>query len=162
MRKINVEISAEEHDSLASLDDQGKLLLKKSREVIQNAYAPYSRFKVACSVLLSSGEIITGTNQENAAYPSGLCAERVALFSAMSQYPNAKVLALGIIAQNESDNIKSPISPCGSCRQVIAEYEKKQSSTITLYLQGSKDGKILKINSNKDLLPFAFDSDFLK
>jgi cytidine deaminase len=109
---------------------------------------------------LNSGEIITGNNQENAAYPSGLCAERVAIFYAGSQYPEAKVNSIAISAKSLNSKTTKAVPPCGACRQVLAEYEVKQNSLIEIYFMG-ESGKVLKSSSVKDLLPLIFDSTFL-
>lgn len=124
------------------------------------AYAPYSNFTVGCALLLANGEIITGNNQENAAYPSGLCAERVAIFAAGSQYPGVAVLKLAITASPEDDSFHKPVPPCGACRQSIAEYENNQENDIELYFMGAT-GKVLKSDSLRDLLPLVFDKNYL-
>ena len=121
---------------------------------------PYSSFKVGAALQLKSGEIITGNNQENAAYPSGLCAERVAIFYAGSQHPEATIQSMAISAKSMNSKITKPVAPCGSCRQVLAEYEVNQNSLMELYFMG-ESGKVVKSNSVKDILPLVFDSTFL-
>src|SRR5690606_6679104 len=122
--------------------------------------APYSKFRVGAAVLLDNGEVVLGSNQENAAYPSGLCAERVAIFHAGAVYPDATILQIAISAASDVHTTTSPIPPCGSCRQSIAEYEFRQSRPIELYFMG-ETGAIYKSDSLKNLLPFSFDKNFL-
>ena len=126
----------------------------------KNAYAPYSQFRVGAALLLENGEIILGTNQENAAFPSGLCAERVALYQAASNFPDIKISAIAITAHSDKTGQSSPITPCGSCRQSIAEYENKQESPIALYFEG-ESGKIYKSDSLNNLLPLIFNKKLL-
>src|SRR5690606_5030333 len=124
------------------------------------AYSPYSRFRVGAALALDNGEVVIGSNQENAAYPSGLCAERVAVFHAGAVYPEAKIVQLAISAASDDKIVDSQIPPCGSCRQVIAEYELKQDVPIEIYFMG-ETGKVLKSGSLKNLLPLVFDRNFL-
>jgi cytidine deaminase len=126
----------------------------------KTAYAPYSHFKVGTAILLDNGEIIVGSNQENAAYPSGLCAERVAVFYAGAKYPEAKILKMAISAASDNTTTSAPIPPCGACRQSIAEYEIKQNTPIEIYFMG-EIGSIYKSDSLKNLLPLLFDKKFL-
>ena len=122
--------------------------------------SPYSRFRVGAALLLDNGKVVLGSNQENAAYPSGLCAERVAIFYAGANYPEAKILKMAISATSDLTSNTTPIPPCGSCRQSIAEYEFKQELNIEMYFMGEM-GEIYKSNSLKNLLPFTFDKNFL-
>lgn len=124
------------------------------------AYAPYSSFTVGCAILLENGKIITGNNQENAAYPSGLCAERVAIFAAGAAFPGVPVLKMAITASPKDDSFHKPVPPCGACRQSIAEYENNQKNDIALYFMGAS-GNVLKSNSLRDLLPLVFDKKYL-
>ena len=135
-------------------------LMNQAVDVRKKAYAPYSRFRVGAALLLDNGKIILGSNQENAAYPSGLCAERVAIFYAGANYPEAKILKIAISATSDLTSNTTPIPPCGSCRQSIAEYEFKQELPVEIYFMGEK-GEIYKSNSLKNLLPFTFDKNFL-
>ncbi len=141
----------------ADLTEEEKSLINKAKKASEKAYAPYSSFQVGAAVLLDNGEIITGNNQENAAYPSGLCAERIAVFYANAQYPDVSVKMLAIAAQNGGKWLEKPVSPCGSCRQVLLETERRFDTDIQVLLYGEKE--ILKIESIKDLLPFAFYLD---
>lgn len=160
MKEICVNITFKVFDSINELDFETKNLMNKAIEARKTAYAPYSSFSVGASLLLDNNEIITGTNQENAAYPSGLCAERVAIFYAGSQFPRAKVLKLCITASPMDRESDIPIPPCGACRQSIAEYESKQEAAIEIYFMGAK-GEIYKSDSLKNLLPFMFDKNHL-
>ena len=135
-------------------------LMAQAIAVRKNAYAPYSKFKVGAALLLDNGQLVLGSNQENAAYPSGLCAERVAIFQAGAIYPDAKILKMAITAASDNNQTTAPIPPCGSCRQSIAEYEIKQDFPIEIYFMG-EIGVIYKSDSLKNLLPFMFDKKFL-
>ena len=136
-------------------------LLQKAIEARANAYAPYSEFNVGASLLMDDGSIFTGNNQENAAYPSGICAERVAIWTAMSQLPKGKIIKIVITASSNKTKVNRPVAPCGSCRQAIAEYEIKQDSNIEIFFTG-ETGEIVKAHSIKDLLPWLFDNTMLK
>jgi cytidine deaminase len=161
MKIIKFNSTAHSYASADELENADRLLLDKAESASHNAYAPYSHFRVGAAVLLDNGLIVTGNNQENAAYPSGLCAERVAVFAAMSQHPNAVVKAIAITANSDAFIVDTPVTPCGSCRQVIAEYEHKSQSGIKLILGGAT-GKILIFENMGALLPFAFDAGKLK
>ena len=158
MKKVDIITTTYEYDSLDELSQEEQVLINKSKEIVKNAYAPYSKFNVGAAVLLANGEIITGTNQENAAYPSGLCAERVAIFYANSKYPNIPVKAIAVTAFTNNQFIEKPLPPCGSCRQVIVETETRFNTPIKIYLV-SKD-KITVIEDAKTLLPINFDEHF--
>ncbi len=140
---------------LEALDGSQQELIEKAREALNHAYAPYSNFKVGAAVLLDNGEVITGSNQENAAYPSGLCAERVALFSAHHLYPNAKVKALAIAAADKGVELKNPIMPCGACVQVMSESITRSGCSFQVLLYGSSRSYVL--DDARDLLPFRFE-----
>ncbi|HEU4790269.1 MAG TPA: cytidine deaminase [Flavobacterium sp.] len=135
-------------------------LMLKAIEVRKAAYAPYSKFRVGAAILLDNGEIIVGSNQENAAYPSGLCAERVAIFYAGAIYPEANILKMAITAASDNNKTVTPVPPCGACRQSIAEYEIRQDSPIEIYYMG-ETGSIHQSTSLKNLLPFMFDNKLL-
>jgi len=158
-KKIICEYS--EFNSIEDLDKSDKELLERAIEVTANAYSPYSNFNVGASIRLSNGEIICGSNQENAAYPSGLCAERVAMFYASSRFPNIPFETMAIAANSKYINVDKPITPCGSCRQVMIEYEFLSKKNIRLILYGN-EGKVFIINSFKDLVPFPFVPENLK
>lgn len=154
--KINFEVIP----SYQELSDIEKTLFDKAKSIREQAYATYSNFWVGCAILLENGEIITGNNQENAAYPSGLCAERTTIFWASANYPDIKIKKLFVIGAPKDALTSVAIPPCGGCRQAILEYEAKQKDAIEIYF-ASLDGEIMKSKSIRDLLPFSFDSSFL-
>ncbi len=160
MKQKNITTVTYEYDSLDELSKNEQILIQKSKDAVKNAYAPYSKFQVGAAVLLENGEIITGTNQENAAYPSGLCAERVAVFYANSKYPDVPVKAIAVTAFTNNNFVKTPIPPCGSCRQVLVETETRFQKPIKIYLVS--ESKITVINDAKDLLPLNFDESSLE
>lgn len=147
-------------ESYDKLDETEKTLFDKAKKIRDSAYAPYSDFTVGCAILLENGEIITGSNQENAAYPSGLCAERTTIFWIGANYPDVKMKKLFVIGAPRESQTSFPIPPCGACRQSILEYEAKQKEEIEIYF-ASLDGPIYKTKSIRDLLPFSFDASFL-
>jgi cytidine deaminase len=134
-------------------------LLEKAKEQVQNAYAPYSGFNVGAAVELENGEIFTGNNQENAAYPSGLCAERVAMFYANARYPNVPVKTLAIAAFVNGKFLPNPVTPCGSCRQVLLETESRFGKDIPVLLYGTEE--VYLIENVKQLLPLCFEKSSL-
>jgi cytidine deaminase len=160
MKEISVTSSFLVYDSIKELSNEVQDLMEQAIEIRKKAYAPYSKFRVGAALLLDNGKIVLGSNQENAAYPSGLCAERVAIFHAGSVYPEAKILKMAITAASDTNQTKAPIPPCGSCRQSIAEYEIKQETPIEIYFMG-EIGEVYQSTSLKNLLPFMFDKKFL-
>ena len=160
MKEINITSSFTIFDNLNELPAEIQDLMNQAVEIRKKAYAPYSKFKVGAALLLDNGKVILGSNQENAAYPSGLCAERTAIFYAGSAYPEAKILKMAITAASDTNQTTTPIPPCGSCRQSIAEYEIKQDTPIEIYFMG-EIGKVYKSSSLKNLLPLMFDKKFL-
>jgi len=160
MKSVNITATFTIYNSIGELPETAKNLMEQAIIAREKAYAPYSNFKVGAAILLENGTIILGNNQENAAYPSGLCAERVAIYNAAANFPNIGIKALAITATSTEKDLDSPVAPCGSCRQSIAEYEVKQQSPITIYFMG-KIGKVAKSDSLKDLLPLTFDKSFL-
>ena len=147
-------------DTIDDLLENDLHLMKAAKQALNNAYAPYSQFNVGAAVLLENGIIVTGNNQENAAYPSGICAERVAIWSASSQYPGMVIKKIAISVKSNLKQVSSPVSPCGACRQTLLEYEVNQKEPIEVFFTG-EIGKVIKASSLKDLLPFAFDQSFL-
>jgi cytidine deaminase len=145
----------------ANLTPSDLQLLERAEEVSKNAYAPYSQFFVGAALRLDDGAIVLGTNQENVAYPSGLCAERVALFSASTNYPNRPIEAMAITVNTTKAILTEPLSPCGNCRQVIMEYQNKQKKPIRLILGGQGD-TVWIFEDASVLLPFGFEADYLK
>jgi cytidine deaminase len=141
-----------------NLNASEKKLLNSAQSSTDKAYAPYSNFLVGAAIELENGEIITGNNQENAAYPSGLCAERVALFYAASQYPKAKIKAIAVSCKTQTQEVASP---CGACRQAIAEYQTKQNSSIRIIMAG-QNSKVFVASGVDVLLPLMFNAKHLK
>ena len=160
MKEITITTQFKVFESLQELPNDIQDLMTQAVEVRKNAYAPYSKFRVGVAIFLDNGKIVLGSNQENAAYPSGLCAERVAIFYAGAVYPEAKILKMAITAASDTNQTTAPIPPCGSCRQSIAEYEIKQETPIEIYFMG-EIGAIYKSESLKNLLPFMFDKKLL-
>ena len=156
MSKRTLTINYEEYDSVAQMSPEDQELVAQALEAKKGSYSPYSQFQVGAALRLENGQIVKGANQENAAYPSGLCAERTAMFWAGANYPDAAMLSLAIVASDHGVLCESPASPCGSCRQVMAEYQKKQGKPMEVILVGSK--RIRKFACVDDLLPFIFDS----
>ncbi len=161
MNKIEFAISYEEYSGIDELKTEDRSLLEHARKAIKSAYAPYSTYHVGAAVLLSDGQIVTGNNQENVAYPSGICAERVALFYASSQFPDIPVKAIAVTAKAKHFNVKSPVTPCGSCRQVMAEIENRYHSELRLIMHG-ENGKIIIVEGVKNILPLMFTAEELK
>ena len=159
MKKREITILVEELDSIAELSQNEHDLAEAALEAANTAWAPYSNFKVGAAVLLDNGEIVTGSNQENAAYPSGLCAERVAIFSAHAQFPGSKILSLAVCAKKGDALIPNPVSPCCSCRQVISESNQRAGSPMKVIMIGENDIQVVS-NSNM-LLPLSCDNKIL-
>lgn len=152
------QIEYELFDSWEDLNEQERMLVLSAYEICADAYAPYSKFKVGATALLSNGEIVRGNNQENVAYPSGLCAERVALFFAGANFPNEHVNTLCIVAKGDLLPMDQLLSPCGSCRQVMIETENRQQSQMRVILV-SQNKKTIVFHAAADLLPFAFGTN---
>ncbi|MEX0288342.1 MAG: cytidine deaminase [Flavobacteriaceae bacterium] len=157
-RKITFELSV--YDSIEELPEEDQLLMKAAVQSRENAYAPYSKFKVGAAVRMANGELVLGNNQENASYPSGLCAERVAVFQAGAIYPEVAISTVAISAASNTFTTQRPAAPCGNCRQSIAEYEQRQKSPIRILMMG-EEGKVFQCNSIADILPLGFDSSYL-
>ena len=160
MKEININTTISVFNGINELPSEIQTLMNQAIETRKNAYAPYSKFRVGAAILLDNGKIVLGSNQENAAYPSGLCAERVAIFQAGAIYPNAKIVKLAITAASDTNPTLSPIPPCGACRQSIAEYEFKQDTPIEIYFMG-ESGEVYRSNSINNLLPLSFDKTSL-
>ena len=158
--KISLNTEIEIFKSSDDLNVEVQNLIKLAHKARLNAYAPYSNFLVGTALILENGEIILGNNQENAAYPSGLCAERTAVFYANSKFPKQKILMMVITAGAKFKPSKSPVAPCGACRQTLVEYEKLQKSPIELYFMGT-EGEIAYSKSVENILPWSFDSKLL-
>ena len=149
------------YKSMEDLPKEDFELLKLAKKAVKSAYAPYSRFFVGAAILLENGKISIGNNQENAAYPSGLCAERVAIFHASAKYPNIPIKKIAVSVASKTQIINEPVSPCGGCRQVISEYEMKYDSPISIIMSG-ETGQIYVSDSIENLLPIMFNKKHLK
>lgn len=149
------------YKSMEDLPKEDFELLKLAKKAVKSAYAPYSQFFVGAAILLENGKISIGNNQENAAYPSGLCAERVAIFHASAKYPNIPIKKIAVSVASKTQIINEPVSPCGGCRQVISEYEMKYDSPISIIMSG-ESGQIYVSDSIENLLPIMFNKKHLK
>jgi cytidine deaminase len=147
--------------SLEELPSDEQYLLSEANIAMAAAYAPYSRFKVGAALILENGQVITGNNQENMAYPSGLCAERVAFYYAGAQYPGVTIKKLAITAAAEHFPSDHPIAPCGACRQSMLEYELNQKEPIVVLMRGA-EGKTYRVQGIHSMLPLFFNEDCLK
>ena len=156
-RFISDYVVFEHEDELSAQDAE---LLRQAHEAARNSYAPYSNFHVGAAARLANGVIVKGNNIENAAYPSGLCAERVALFSAQAQYPQVPIEALAITAFSEKVEVKEPVAPCGACRQVMVEVEQRSKTPLRILCQGDT-GPIMAFDGVETLMPFIFLDKFL-
>jgi len=154
MKQQSVQIRFTEYERLDELSEMQVTLINRAIEAAKSAYAPYSSYHVGAAVLLENGEIITGNNQENAAYPSGLCAERVAIFYAGSQFPAISATSMAIVAMQDGSIQDQPVTPCGGCRQVLCEKESQGNTPLELILYGKK--KIQVVERAADLLPLPF------
>jgi len=160
MTKQEIKIAFEQYGSLAELNTTDQNLCLEAVKAMANSHSPYSKFKVGAALRLQSGKIILGSNQENVAYPSGLCAERVALFHWGASYPNDPIETIAVTAHTDNFEIIKPVTPCGSCLQVMAEYEKKQGKPIKVILY-CKDGPVWIATGIESFLPFLFFEDRL-
>ena len=156
MTNKEIKISYMEYDSIEQMNPEDRELAQAAINATKHSYAPYSKFNVGAAVMLEDGEIITGSNQENAAYPSGLCAERTAMFYASSNRPDKAMTKIAVAAGQEGKLCDSPATPCGACRQVMAQYQTKGGRNMEIILVGGK--KIWKFEKVDDILPFIFDS----
>ncbi|EAY28159.1 cytidine deaminase [Microscilla marina] len=153
-KKLDITLSIDVYDRPSELAPEYASLLKAAEKITHQAYAPYSNFLVGAAILLDDGTVVTGSNQENAAYPSGICAERTAIYYTGAQYPNRTIKAIAVAAQR-GDEVFLPAAPCGACRQAMLEYEEKQPHNIQLILQGQEE-KVYVVSSIADLLPLKF------
>lgn len=161
MKISKLTLTVNEYDSIEELEENNAWLLSEARAVTQFAYAPYSNFNVGAVARLTNGEVVTGTNQENAAYPSGICAERVLLSAIASQYPGIAIETIAVSYNNMKGNSDTPISPCGLCRQSLVEYQHRTQNPIRIILSGM-EGTVQVIEDAAGLLPLAFGSKDLK
>ena len=161
MKKIKIDLTINCFSSFEELEDENeKRLCRSAYEAIDHAYAPYSEYKVGSAVLLDTNDIVQGSNQENAVYPLGLCAERVAIFSSNTQFPEAKIKAVAVVTLNDLKEDQLPGFPCGSCRQVLIDMEYRHKKDIKVLVL-DKYKKVYAIQSAKDLLPLPFDHNAL-
>ena len=156
MTNKEIKIAYIEFDSLDQLDSEDRKLADAAIEAISQSYAPYSNFNVGAAVMFEDGEIVKGANQENAAYPSGMCAERTAMYYASASNPDKNMKSIAIAAGQNGQMCKNPVSPCGACRQVMAQYQTKGGRPLAILLIGAD--KIWKFEKVEDLLPLIFDS----
>ena len=145
----------EEYASLEELNSEDRELACAAKDALKGSYAPYSKFNVGAAVRLDDGTIVKGSNQENAAFPSGLCAERTAMFSASANFPDRIMVSIAIAAGRDGSLTPEPATPCGACRQVMAEYQTKGKTPLSIILVGAD--KVLKFSRVDDILPFIFD-----
>ncbi|WP_298542872.1 cytidine deaminase [uncultured Aquimarina sp.] len=160
MKEIEIKSTLQVYDSLEELPQDIQDLMQQSFDVRDKAYAPYSEFLVGAALLLENQEIVLGNNQENACYPSGLCAERVAIFAAGANFPGVPIVRMALSAKSLKHQLITPTPPCGACRQSIAEYELNQEKPIEIYFMG-ETGKVVKSYSLANLLPLIFDNSYL-
>ena len=156
MAQVQFTINYEEFSSPEEMDPVDQKLVAEALDAQKGSYSPFSHFQVGAALLLADGTIVKGANQENVAYPSGLCAERTAMFAAGANYPDTPMVTLAIVGSDHGVLCESPASPCGACRQVMAQYQRKFGRPIQIILVGSK--RIRKFHKVDDLLPFIFDS----
>ena len=156
MERKELKISYKQYNSLTELPQDEKRLMEMAIEATAGSYSPYSTFRVGAAALMENGEIITAANQENAAYPSGMCAERSVLFYAHSKYPDIAVRALAVAAKHNGELTPQPTYPCGACRQVLYETQQRSGKPVKIIIGSST--RILVLDSVSDILPFAFDN----
>lgn len=161
MQLLNLHSTIEEYNHYSELPEDEQNLINLARTASENAYAPYSGFRVGAAVLLADGTLVKGNNQENVAYPSGLCAERTALFWAGANHPGVAVIKLAIYAYSPDFDVVDPVYPCGACRQVMSEYERLSSGPIRI-LMSAAGGKVHAVNGLINILPVAFNADNLR
>lgn len=159
MRDLAIQIDIKIYD-YEELNADDRILMNEAMQATERSYAPYSHFSVGAAARLTNGSIVAGTNQENAAYPSGICAERTTLFYANSQYPDQAVETLAVAARNKQDFLDDPIPPCGACRQVMLETEKRFGNPMRILLYGKKG--IYEMKGVGSLLPLSFEASSME
>ena len=152
-RKLEIQYTILQKEELS---DEDKLLIEKAKSVSEGAYSPYSEFRVGAAVLLDNGEIFTANNQENTAYPEGMCAERIALFYAMAQYPKQKIKSVAVYGNPQNIELTHFITPCGGCRQVMLECEQRGKEKMKILLGNACNTEVLRLEGVENLLPFPF------
>lgn len=160
MKNLILETAIGVYEKPDELPGDLQTLVKLARKAVATAYAPYSKFFVGAALLLENGEMLLGSNQENAAYSMCLCAERVALAAAASKYPGVAIKAIAVTAKSNKNIIDQPVTPCGACRQSLCESEHQHKTDLQIVLQG-ETGPIYLFKTAKDLLPFSFDGSYL-
>ncbi len=160
MNELKIETIIRIYPTINDLDDAAKELMQKAQAVLPEAYAPYSHFNVGAALRLNNGKVVTGTNQENASFPLGLCAERIAVAAAASLYPNADLTMIAITIKNFNKPTTTPVSPCGTCRQVLLEKENQAQKPIRILLK-SEGPEIYEVARVSDLLPLSFAGDII-
>ncbi len=156
MKEMTISAKYVMYESADEMSTEDRELVAKAIEATKTAYTPYSKFNVGAAIRMDNGEIVTGSNQENMAYPSGLCAERTAMFHAAADHPNVAMRTMAIAAVQNGELTPEPVSPCGACRQVMAEYQTRSGKSMEIILVGKTTAmKFFKVD---DLLPFIFDS----
>ena len=160
MKEVKIETTLEVYEDISELPKAIQDLMDSAIDARNNAYAPYSKFNVGAAILLDNDEVVIGSNQENACFPSGLCAERTAIYYVGAKFPDTKILKMAITASSQNQITNKPIPPCGACKQAIAEYEIKQEQPIEIYFMGAT-GKVVKSHSLANLLPLLFESSVL-
>ncbi|APG61113.1 cytidine deaminase [Christiangramia salexigens] len=160
MKPLTITSQLEVYESLEDVPQDVQELMEAAIKVRNSAYAPYSNFKVGAAMILDNNEVVVGSNQENASYPSGLCAERTAVYSAGARFPDNDILKIAITAKSMHHQVVTPVPPCGACRQALVEYEIKQKKAIELYFMG-ESGQVVKAASVRELLPLVFDNSCL-
>lgn len=160
MKQITHTLSVDCYSS-SELSEEDRKLLSAAQEVLTSAYVPYSGFRVGAALLLDNGRLVCGSNQENAAFPAGICAERVALSASSSLYPDIPVIAIALSYKSSRGRDDHPISPCGICRQTLIEYENRQKRPIRL-LMGGRSGMVYAVSSVSELLPLSFTAKDLR
>lgn len=156
MRKVEINTEVFVFDDINELNDREQMLLKSAEDGLEKSYSPYSNFKVSSAVLLENGVVLTGANQENAAYSTCICAERTVLGTASSLHPNVKPVMLAVVVKNMNKLQEKPAAPCGECRQYIFEIESRYKSEIPILMK-AQSNKIYKVKSVSQLLPLAFE-----
>ena len=160
MKKKSIQTELTVFETFEELTPEHQNLMAKAELARESAYAPYSKFKVGAAVLLENGTVVIGSNQENASYPAGMCAERVAVFQAGARFPNVPMKAIAISVVAKEKQLTEPAAPCGFCRQSIIEYEQRQQAPIVVLMRAG-DGEIYSCESMAAMLPLAFDNSFL-
>ena len=161
MKILEFTSKVEEYASCTELPEDEQRLIEAAKNAAQGAYAPYSRFHVGAALLLKDNTLVSGSNQENVAYPSGICAERTAMFWAGANYPGVGIRKIAIYAWSAEFEVEDPVYPCGSCRQVMSEYERIGKHDLRI-IMSSANGKVHAVNGLVNILPIAFDNDKLK